>query len=274
MTDETRRTRQVSSDDPDHVASFGATLALGFQGVTSMEILSDLSNWQVAQGYEMPSSEFTKIAERRLSSYFWEHLSGLSDYRFSQRPLKRRDDMYFAMLLTDLERTQITEALKRDLRNPLDSFFRKRRDEWLKSGEFPRRVIVDGIKRAVDEKWCIKMHCTTCASYRFRLLFLGEPDSRRVVRPQTQLTIERAKEVVGELAKLSEFDAKTKQLHEPVMVMLYWIWCEFGDRAHLEVFTMLKDTWAGEVLENMKEHYDHEETRRARHRIRQREANR
>ncbi|WP_171134922.1 hypothetical protein [Ruegeria sp. HKCCD7221] len=274
MTDETRRSRQVSFGGPDHVTNSGATLALGFQVVTSMDILADLSNWQVAQGYEMPNSEFDKLAKRRLSSYFWEYLSELSDYRFSQRPLRRRDDLSFEMLLTDLERTQIAGALKRDLRIALDRFFRKRRDEWLKSGEFPRRVIADGIKRAVDEKWCIKMHCTTCASYRFRLLFLGEPDSRRVVRPQTQLTIERAKEVVGELAKLSEFDGKTKQLHEPVMVMLYWIWCEFGDRAHLEVFTMLQDTWAGEVLDHMKEHYDHQETRRARHRIRQREANR
>ncbi len=274
MTDEARQTVREFSNDQNNAENSTKSQGLGFQQVTSERMLHDLFNWQVAQGYDMPNADFSELAKTHLTTYFWKHLAGLSEYRYSQRPLRRRDDFSFVMLLTDLEQTQMEEALQRGLYGPLNRFFRTRREEWLRSGEFPRRNIADGIMRAVGEKWCIKMACTTCGSYRFRLLFLGEPDSRRVVRPKTQLTIERAKEVATALAELSEFDGKTKGLREPVMVMLYWIWAEFRDRAHSEVFPVLESTWSGDVLEDMKADFERQELCRARHRIRRREVNR
>lgn len=269
MTDEARQKELDLSGDQEATTNTTALQILGCREVASNDILSDLSAWQIAQGYEMQEAEFSALALRHLSEYFWRHLSGLSDRRFSERPRRRQDEMSFLMLLTDFERTQITRDLKASLGGRLRRDHDRRRNELLNSPEYKPRSLVPGIEKAVEENWCIQMGCTTCGSYRFRLLLLGEPDSIKVTRPKLQLTLDRAKAVVAELG---EIEGEIARYREPIMVILYWIWTEFRDRAHSEIFPALAGTPAGNVLEDMKEDYDRQETRRAQHRIARRDA--
>ncbi len=236
----------------------------GLHNVSSYELIEELNKWQDSLGYELSADEICSNSERYLNRHFRDHLANLPEERFASRPVSRRGECQFVVWMTELERAQFVDAIKRSLSPHLRVQDRRRRRE---NGNVAR-PIVPGVRRAIAENWCAQMWCTTCGSYRLRLLFLGEPDSRRAIRPRTRLSLERAHAVVAELR---EIDGETPGFLEPVMAMLYWIWSEFQDRAHEEIFPALQGSWAGTVLEDMKAHYRGDQLRRAQNQRAQRD---
>ncbi len=237
---------------------------LGFHEVSSFELVEELDEWQDGLGYDLSADEIRSNSKRYLNRHFRDHLANLPEERFSSIPERQRGECQFVIWLTKLERTQFVDAIKRSLSPHLRAQDRRRQRE----NANVVRPIVPEIRRAIAENWCTRMSCTTCGSYRLRLLFLGEPDSRRAIRPRTRLSIERAHAVVAELR---EIDDETPGFREPVMAILYWIWSEFYDRAHEEIFPALQDTWVDSVLEHMKAHYRGNQLRQAQNQRAQRD---
>ncbi|WP_170392113.1 hypothetical protein [Ruegeria arenilitoris] len=240
-----------------------------FQQVTSEKVIEALEAWQSTLGYNIPLNVVRAILQKHLKKYFWRLLSKLPHERFVVRPTRHRDDFGFSVWLTDFEVVQMNDVLHREIRMALQREYRRSRDEMWSSPGYRPRPLAEGIRTAIAENWCIQMGCTTCGSYRFRLLFLGEPDSVRAIRPKTRLGLERAQEVAAELR---EFDDSFVQFEYPVMVLLYWIWCEFGERAHEEIFPVLDGSWAGGILEAMRDHHHRRRMQQARHEIERRNA--
>lgn len=148
------------------------------------------------------------------------------------------------------------------------------------------------LDKAVRERWCTKMCCTTCGSMEMRELLVGHA-KRRDQRWLTveDLTFDRALEVANALARVEPRQGVERQagfvgagrpanMHfgteyrggdyvDAIRWILFGIWSRFGDRAHEEIFPLLVGTFSGHVLEGMKEHYASKLERQRIHRSRQ-----
>ena len=121
------------------------------------------------------------------------------------------------------------------------------------------------LERAVAERWCTKINCSTCGAQDLRHaigLIEIAPDGGRRHRPMSRELVEA---IVAGLKVSTSKSATSNQMEEAVRWMLYEVWRSFGD----ENFSTLDGTWAGDVLAGMQAHYQRRQEARRLHDARQ-----
>lgn len=125
------------------------------------------------------------------------------------------------------------------------------------------------LEHAVRKKWCLQMHCTTCGAHQIREA-IGTLDTKAEGPGRfIPLSFEDARTIVTGLRECVPAPEYRMGFEDGVQLLLYTIWCEFGDRAHTELFPVLKDTWSGEVLGRMRAHYARRQEKKRLHLERQ-----
>ena len=108
----------------------------------------------------------------------------------------------------------------------------------------------------VAKNLCTRPVCTTCGALEFRsglrrLLSMAtgaERDGR--LTPEIAIMLARA------LATVRPFSDHNRKHEEAIRLILYDIWYALGPAAaERDLLPVLQDTWAGDLLARMKEHY-------------------
>jgi hypothetical protein len=121
------------------------------------------------------------------------------------------------------------------------------------------------LERAIGEGWCTRTNCGTCASEQLRLE-LGLLDKSSPGHPRfLPMPAETAEAMVDGLRACTPGANTSYQLEEGVRWILYEVWRHFGDR----YFSKLDGTWASEVLDRMRCHYQERQEARRIHNARQ-----
>lgn len=109
------------------------------------------------------------------------------------------------------------------------------------------------IERAMEEKMCVQIHCTTCGARDFRqgLWSVIGGKSKGDLGPM----FGNAKALAELMVGLKKKDGYTYEHEKAVRLMLFEIWPYLGNEdRESELEPTLRGTWAGEVLARMKAH--------------------
>ncbi len=121
------------------------------------------------------------------------------------------------------------------------------------------------LERAIAERWCTRTNCGTCASEQLRQA-LGLLDKSPLGPPRfLPVTPDYAEAMVDGLRACAPQANMTHLLEEGARWVLYEVWRNFGDT----YFSNLDGTWAGEVLDRMRSHYQRRRDARRIHDARQ-----
>jgi hypothetical protein len=121
------------------------------------------------------------------------------------------------------------------------------------------------LERAIAERWCMQINCRTCASNELRQ-GLGLLAWSSAGRPQfLQMTPEMADAIVSGLQVCAPKLVSRVQMEEAARWVLYEVWRNFGDT----YFSRVDGSWAGDVLSDMRAHYQRREEARHIHDARQ-----
>ncbi len=106
------------------------------------------------------------------------------------------------------------------------------------------------LETAVRERWCLSIKCTTCPNPELRES-LGLLEKVKGGRPKFhRFTQEAAEKVVVGLRECSPILNKSFEFEAAVRWVIYEIWVDYQDK----YFDVLVGTFAGSVLESMREH--------------------
>jgi hypothetical protein len=111
----------------------------------------------------------------------------------------------------------------------------------------------------------MQINCRTCASNELRQglgLFAWSSAGRPQFLPMTP---ETADAIVSVLQVCAPKPGSRVQMEEAARWVLYEVWCNFGDT----YFSRLDGSWAGDVLSDMRAHYQRREEARRIHDARQ-----
>ncbi len=123
------------------------------------------------------------------------------------------------------------------------------------------------LARAVSENWCLESYCTTCGSFQLRISLGWAETGPDRFRPR-RVTEEEVGSVLQGLRHCRPVP-ETQEFEQAVRWVLLRIWDQFGDDAHQRLFPRLNGTWAEEVLNSMRRHYQAKMERRRQHEARQ-----
>jgi hypothetical protein len=110
------------------------------------------------------------------------------------------------------------------------------------------------IERAVEEKMCVQNHCTTCGAREFRqgLWAAIGGESKGDLGPMFGNATALAELMLG----LKKKEGYTYEYERAVRLMLFEIWPFLGrDEGESKLESMLRGSWAGEVLARMTTHW-------------------
>lgn len=116
------------------------------------------------------------------------------------------------------------------------------------------------------ENWCMRRRCSTCGSFKMVELLTGKPVSNRASQRDAlnEIKLAEAEIVVQGLRNCSP-----KASINGIEWMLYVLWLRWGEQAHKNLFPALEGTFAGGVLNDMRDHYAMTFERRRLHLLRQ-----
>src|SRR5690606_8499866 len=119
-----------------------------------------------------------------------------------------------------------------------------------------RNWLQEAIEEAVSDRACMQFVCATCGGTTMRGILLGEaiPEGRWPAH-DPKLSLERARFLISALRACSpNTDPPSYEFVLGVRSVLYGVWLRFGAMAHADIFPDLDGSWAGTVLEDMKQH--------------------
>lgn len=126
------------------------------------------------------------------------------------------------------------------------------------------------ITRCVIDNLCTKTECSTCGTHPFRNEFINSLGQLGLSNPEGDISLMGAKRVMNDLSECTFCDISIPKSEEAVRWMIYFIWCRFGnDVSDAHLFPILEGSWAENVLEDMRSHYQMVQKRSAIHVARQ-----
>jgi len=126
------------------------------------------------------------------------------------------------------------------------------------------------LERAVSERWCTRINCTTCGAHQFRDAYILEARKRANPSALPPFDMAAARILTLSLRNCLPPNSGTHEFEESTRLVLYELWATFGDTVtKSELFPLLQDTWAGSVLHRMQAHYQRRLDARAAHEERQ-----
>jgi len=116
--------------------------------------------------------------------------------------------------------------------------------EWLQT------YLID----AVEKKLCTKINCTTCGAMEFRNGLLAGLDPPREIPRRVRFDRAGVVEITEALAGVTADDLRLHPQYEAIRCILYDLWSGMPMLDN-EIEVRLKGSWAGHVLQKMKEHH-------------------
>jgi hypothetical protein len=111
------------------------------------------------------------------------------------------------------------------------------------------------LEQSVRMKWCAKINCTTCGAIEFRRGLISQA-GEALGRPEFQSwNNELCIETLRALANVEPPPRNRRPYEDAVRLILYEAWSAMDSGNFASESEILANTWAGEVLKKMQEHY-------------------
>ncbi|MGD9727747.1 MAG: hypothetical protein AB7E70_09685 [Hyphomicrobiaceae bacterium] len=126
------------------------------------------------------------------------------------------------------------------------------------------------ILEARENNWCVRIGCTTCGAHDFRAAVLRQLGPRGGLAGERHINNLGGQQIFDALSRCSEPAIDPVADDEACRWLLFFVWQRFGDEVcERDLYPKLKGTWAGRVLDRMRDHHKADQRRRALHEARQ-----
>lgn len=119
------------------------------------------------------------------------------------------------------------------------------------------------IRDSVQKKLCTTIGCTTCGAADFRNNLLRAYATVTGTAEPAFLHRESALRIAKALSQVKPLPSdRLVKFEEAARCVLYDLWYAVGNSADQEITPIVSGSWAGDVLQSMKSHYENLQTRR------------